>query len=46
MTEFALSLNIELGVLLNGGDTPQQVERNLAELIRTGVLRLAAIDNR
>ena len=39
MTEFALTLNIELGVLLNGGDAPRQVERNLTELIRTGVLR-------
>jgi phosphatidylserine/phosphatidylglycerophosphate/cardiolipin synthase-like enzyme len=39
MTEFALTLNIELGVLLTGGDAPRQVERNLTELIRTGVLR-------
>ena len=39
MTSFALSLNIELGVLLNGGDAPRQMERNLSELIRTGVLR-------
>jgi cardiolipin synthase len=39
MTEFALTLNIELGVLVNGGDAPRQVERNLTELIRTGVLR-------
>jgi phosphatidylserine/phosphatidylglycerophosphate/cardiolipin synthase-like enzyme len=39
MTEFALTLNIELGVLLNGGDAPRQVERNLTELIRTGVLK-------
>ena len=47
MTEFALTLNIELGVLLNGGDAPQQVERNLTELIRTGVLReFRAIEGR
>ena len=39
MTEFALTLNIELGVLLNGGDAPRQAERNLTELIRSGVLR-------
>ncbi len=39
MTAFALALNIELGVLLNGGDAPRQMERNLTELIRTGVLR-------
>ena len=39
MTSFALALNIELGVLLNGGDAPRQLERNLSELIRTGVLR-------
>lgn len=39
MTEFALTLNIELGVLLNGGDAPAKVERNVAELIRTGILR-------
>lgn len=37
MTEFALMLNIELGILLSGGDTPLQVERNLTDLIRTGV---------
>lgn len=41
MTEFALTLNIELGVLLTGGDAPRQVERNLTELIRMGVLRAA-----
>ena len=47
MTEFALTLNIELGVLLNGGDAPRQVERNLTELIRTGVLReLRAVERR
>ena len=39
MTSFALALNIELGVLLNGGDAPRQMERILTELIRTGVLR-------
>jgi cardiolipin synthase len=39
LTEFALTLNIELGVLLKGGDAPRQVERNLTELIRTGTLR-------
>ncbi|MPY76873.1 MAG: hypothetical protein GEU87_21775 [Alphaproteobacteria bacterium] len=39
MTEFALVLNIELGVLLKGGDAPSQVERHLTELIRTGVLQ-------
>jgi phosphatidylserine/phosphatidylglycerophosphate/cardiolipin synthase-like enzyme len=39
LTEFALNLNIELGVLLTGGDAPRQMERNLTELIRTGVLR-------
>lgn len=39
MTEFASTLNIELGVLLRGGEAPRQVERNLTELIRKGVLR-------
>ena len=39
MTDFALTLNIELGVLLRGGDAPRQVERNLSELIRIGTLR-------
>ncbi|MFM9971265.1 MAG: DISARM system phospholipase D-like protein DrmC [Burkholderiales bacterium] len=39
MTSFALELNIELGVLLNGGEAPMQMEKNLTELIRTGVLR-------
>lgn len=39
LTEFALTLNIELGVLLNGGEAPRQAEENLNELIRTGVLK-------
>ena len=39
MTEFALTLNIELGVLLKGGDAPGQVASHLSELIRIGVLR-------
>ena len=39
MTSFAVALNIELGVFLNGGDAPRQMERNLTELIRTGVRR-------
>lgn len=39
LTEFALTLNIELGVLLTGGDAPLQAEKNLSELIRTGVLQ-------
>lgn len=39
MTSFALELNMELGVLLNGGEAPRQMERSLTELIRTGVLR-------
>jgi phosphatidylserine/phosphatidylglycerophosphate/cardiolipin synthase-like enzyme len=42
MTEFALTLNIELGVLLTGGEAPRQAERKLTELIRTGVLCEAA----
>jgi len=39
LTEFALTLNIELGVLLVGGDAPRQAENNLSELIRVGVLQ-------
>lgn len=39
LTDFALTLNIELGVLLNGGDAPRQAEENLNELIRTDVLK-------
>jgi len=45
LTEFALTLNIELGVLLSGGAAPRQMERNLTELIRTGVLRESRAGN-
>lgn len=39
LTEFALTLNIELGLLVRGGDTPSRVQRHFEELILRGDLR-------
>jgi cardiolipin synthase len=38
LTEYALNLNIELGVLIRGGDAPHLAEINIVELIQRGVL--------
>lgn len=39
LTEYALNLNIELGVLIKGGDAPRRAERNIVELIQRKILR-------
>ncbi len=41
LTEFALNLNIELGVVLTGGQAPEQAAAHIDVLIRDGVLRYA-----
>lgn len=38
LTEFALTLNIELGLLVEGDDTPQRIQRHIESLIENGVL--------
>ncbi|HEX5445570.1 MAG TPA: DISARM system phospholipase D-like protein DrmC [Pirellulales bacterium] len=38
LTEYAFTVNMELGVLITGGDLPRQVERHFDRLIETGVL--------
>jgi phosphatidylserine/phosphatidylglycerophosphate/cardiolipin synthase-like enzyme len=38
LTHYALQLNMEMGLLVRGGELPRQVARHLAELIATGVL--------
>jgi cardiolipin synthase len=38
LTEAALGLNMELGVLIDGGELPSQVGRHFAELVQRGVL--------
>lgn len=38
LTEYALNLNIELGVLIRGGDAPRLAEKNIVELINRKVL--------
>jgi len=38
LTEYAFTINMELGVLVTGGNLPRQVEENFDKLIRTGVL--------
>jgi phosphatidylserine/phosphatidylglycerophosphate/cardiolipin synthase-like enzyme len=39
LTEFALNLNMEMGVLLKGNDIPLKVERHFEALIAMGVVR-------
>ena len=39
LTGFALTLNMELGVLVSGGELPGRVGRHFADLIAGGVLR-------
>jgi phosphatidylserine/phosphatidylglycerophosphate/cardiolipin synthase-like enzyme len=44
LTGHALTLNMELGVLIRGGELPRQTYRHLRELIQTGVLRSVAAE--
>jgi phosphatidylserine/phosphatidylglycerophosphate/cardiolipin synthase-like enzyme len=39
LTEYAMTLNMELGVLIRGGELPARVEQHFERLIQTGVLR-------
>ena len=41
LTEFAFNLNMELGVLISGGHSPQEAAKHIDELVRMGVLRPA-----
>jgi phosphatidylserine/phosphatidylglycerophosphate/cardiolipin synthase-like enzyme len=38
LTEYAFTLNMELGLLITGGDLPAQVEAHFDRMIQTGVL--------
>jgi phosphatidylserine/phosphatidylglycerophosphate/cardiolipin synthase-like enzyme len=40
LTEYAFSLNMELGVFVSGGDLPGQVEAHFDRMIHAGVLVL------
>ena len=40
LTEFALTLNMELGLLVKGGDTPLRVQQHFEQLILRGDLRM------
>lgn len=42
LTEFALTVNIELGLLVEGDDAPQRVQTHLESLIEAGSLRAIA----
>jgi phosphatidylserine/phosphatidylglycerophosphate/cardiolipin synthase-like enzyme len=44
LTEFALTLNMELGLLVEGDDVPQRVQNHLESLMETGVLATSARD--
>jgi len=39
LTSYALELNMELGVLVTGGDAPRRVREHFEELIRRGILQ-------
>ncbi len=39
LTEYAMSLNMELGVLVRGGTLPEQMEAHLADLVLSGTLK-------
>ncbi|MDA8379927.1 MAG: phospholipase D-like domain-containing protein [Actinomycetota bacterium] len=38
LTEYALDRNIELGLLVRGGEVPRQLARHFDRLVATGVL--------
>ncbi|CAG0989962.1 Cardiolipin synthase B [Anaerolineae bacterium] len=40
LTEYAMTLNMELGVLIRGGELPAKVEAHFAKLIEQGILRM------
>jgi phosphatidylserine/phosphatidylglycerophosphate/cardiolipin synthase-like enzyme len=42
LTEFALTVNIELGLLVEGDDTPRRVQQHLESLIESGTFQAAA----
>jgi phosphatidylserine/phosphatidylglycerophosphate/cardiolipin synthase-like enzyme len=39
LTEFALTLNVEMGVLVDGGRTPPRLAQHIRELVHRGVFR-------
>lgn len=39
LTEYAFTINMELGVLIEGGDLPASVEQHFEKLIKRGVLK-------
>lgn len=40
LTDYAMNLNMELGVLIDGGELPGQVEEHFQQLIAKGILEL------
>lgn len=40
LTEYAMTLNMELGILIRGGPLPAQIQRHLTELVEKGVFEL------
>jgi cardiolipin synthase A/B len=41
--EVAMNLNVELGMLMRGGDAPRQVAADLAALLRDGIFQQVGI---
>ena len=39
LTEYAMTLNMELGVMIEGGELPGQVERHFERLMESGILK-------
>jgi phosphatidylserine/phosphatidylglycerophosphate/cardiolipin synthase-like enzyme len=44
LTEHAMNLNMELGLLIRGGDLPRNLHRHLISLIQNGTLTKAGVD--
>ncbi len=43
LTEYAMTLNMELGVLINGGPSPEKVAEHLGRLVEMGTFRRVEI---
>lgn len=42
LTEYAFSLNMEMGILVTGGNLPDRVQRHFVSMIEAGIIALAA----
>lgn len=45
LTEYAFTINMELGLLVNGGDLPRKVEEQFSQMIRSRILQPLSEEN-